>query len=136
MSEKRYVQNCKQCGKEYVAKSKKSEFDTVACRSKYYREKQNLLLSSQTMVIKTQAKIIDAHLPITKVPAAGTEVKKLSYSRDYVRVQVVIREINFMRREAEQAAIASGHSKERWSPYVKDSNRFQELCHMIQKISG
>ena len=72
---------------------------------------------------------------VAKNMAAGTEVKKLSYSRNYVWVQVVIREINFMRREAEQVAIASGHSKERCSPYVKDSNRFQELCRMIQKIS-
>jgi len=132
MSEKRYIRNCKQCGKEYVAKSTKSEFDTVACRSRYYREQQNVLLSTQTRVVKTQAKIINAILP---KPEIELPAYHLSYSRNYDQVQKILHELNTMRKEAEKAAIEAGRGKEQWSPYVKDSVHFKQLCRMIQNIS-
>jgi hypothetical protein len=59
----------------------------------------------------------------------------LSYSKDYGKVQEIIRELNSMVRAAEKAAVEAGKTKEHWSPYVKDSERFQRLCRRIQTIS-
>jgi hypothetical protein len=61
MSEKRYVRICEECSKEYVAKSSKSRFDTVACRSRYHRKKQDSLISTQHKVIKTQADMLNRY---------------------------------------------------------------------------
>jgi hypothetical protein len=129
MSEKRYIKNCKQCGKEFVSRSKKGEFDSTSCRSKYHRSQHDSFVETQAKVIKTQAQVINAVLPKTKTDAA---VQQLSYKRDYDEVQKVIREINFMVREAKERAANAGDIEERWSPYVKDSSRFQQLCRMIQ----
>lgn len=84
MSEKRYVRICEECSKEYVAKSSKSRFDTVACRSRYHRNKQNSLISNQAKVIKAQDQIInrysltDPHEKIIKY----TEAEMLSRYND------------------------------------------------------
>ncbi len=58
MSEKRYIRKCDQCGKDYVAKSLKSRFDTPSCKSAYNRQKRNSLLLFQTNVVKTASKIL------------------------------------------------------------------------------
>jgi hypothetical protein len=74
MSEKRYIKNCKQCGKEYVASSSKSVFDTVACRSRYHREKQDSQLKSQAKIIRTQTKIIKTVL--SKKEGVNAQINK------------------------------------------------------------
>lgn len=76
MSEKRYIKNCKQCGKEYVASSSKSVFDTVACRSRWHREKQGSLLKAQAKTIRTQTKIIKTVLSkVAHCEACGKQEK-------------------------------------------------------------
>lgn len=76
MSEKRYVLKCEECGKKYVAKSKKSRFDTVSCRSRYHRKKQDSLISNQAKVIQRQSSIIKEIIPVhdSKRPYIKAEV--------------------------------------------------------------
>jgi len=84
MSEKRYVRICEECSKEYVAKSSKSRFDTVACRSRYHRNKQNSLILNQAKVIKAQDQIINTYSrydPLEKI-VKYTQAEMLSRYND------------------------------------------------------
>jgi hypothetical protein len=135
MRHKEYVMECEVCKKTYVATRKGSHFCSNVCRAQYDRDKKSKQLKqfeTQAQVIQSQAKIIDAILPKPEIEQPSSH---LSYSRNYDQIQKILRELNVMRAEAEQAAISAGRGKEHWSPYVKDSVRFQQLCKKIQNMS-
>jgi len=123
---------CIQCKKHFLSKKKGSRFCSNVCRAQYSRDGRLSKLKSQDKVIKTQARIIDAVIPKQEIKQPSSH---LSYSRNPDQINKIIRELNVMRAEAEQAAISAGRGKEHWSPYVKDSERFQQLCRMIQNMS-
>jgi hypothetical protein len=106
-----------------------------ACRAKLTRSVNGNTVKKvkdQARVIQTQAQIIDAVLPNQEIKQTSYH---LSYSRNRDQINKIIRELNVMRSEAEQSAIADGRGKEHWSPYVKDSEKFKKLCRMIQNMS-
>lgn len=115
-----------------MSKKRGTKFCSDICKAQEKRDRDKKLHQSQAKIIKVQATVIDAILPKPEIEQPASH---LSYSRNYDQIQKIIRELNSMRSEAEQIAISAGQGKERWSPYVKDSARFQQLCRMIQNMS-
>ena len=71
MSDKRYIRNCDQCTKEYVAKTTRSRFCTTLCKANWHRLHKEELLLDQAKIIKEQTKIIKkAGVPNTTLFAA------------------------------------------------------------------
>jgi len=132
MSQLQIATVCTQCQKHFLSKKRRSKFCSNLCRAQYDRDKKAKQFKTQAKIIKVQATVIDAILPKPEIEQPASH---LSYSRNYDQIQKIIGELNSMRSEAEQIAISAGQGKERWSPYVKDSARFQQLCRMIQNMS-
>jgi len=125
---------CIQCKKHFLSKKKGSKFCSNVCRAQYSRDGRLSKLKSQSKVIKTQSKIIESILPISKSHEAVSEVKQNGYQRNYDQIQDIIRKVNLMTKEAQEAAIAAGQFKERWSGYVKDSREYQRLLRLMGQL--
>lgn len=147
MRTKEYIETCEICHKTYVATRKGSTVCSNVCRAQKSRNKHSKTFKTQKEIINTQAKVINATFSKPKVNAnellpnsknsgdlEGSDIKTLSYSRDYDKIQSIIKEINQMVREAEARAERAGVMKELWFHYVSDNNRIQELCQMIQYL--
>ena len=125
---------CVQCQKHYIAKKRHSRFCSNVCRAKHSRDGRLSKLKIQSKVIKTQSKIIESILPISKSHEAVSEVKQNGYQRNYDQIQDIIRKVNLMTKEAQEAAIAAGQYKERWSGYIKDSREYQRLLRLMGQL--
>jgi hypothetical protein len=120
---------CIQCQKHFLSKKKGSRFCSNVCRAQYSRDGRLLKLKSQSKIIKTQAKVIDAVLPKNVNICSDCE-----HEFSEAKLDDVLREINNMTHEAQDLAVKSNDIKERWSKYVSDPVRYSRYLGAVHYI--
>lgn len=111
---------CKVCGNTFQG-NKNAVFCSDACKQKDFRSKVNTNTAQLREAVTAQAKIIETFYDCQK---------------SYGRVNEIIVECNLIRFSAEQKAVKSGSSKERWGEFTKqgEGRRFNELLTEMNSL--
>ena len=159
MSQARYENKCVVCNQPFVAKRKGSRYCSGACRARYSREKKEAkyqgVLKDQSEVIQSQSKVIQAALSEVLRPVVP-EKRVRTYSKfanvvlieqasvAYADTPSDIRQLSYKQvcdeltrilNETRKAAKADNINKGNAMLYMKDPDRFRQLCHWEIELS-
>jgi hypothetical protein len=146
---------CVQCSKVFDALRSDAETCSAACRAKLHRARRAKMMADQTKTIKSQSKLIQVavsevmkplltekrvrtyskftncvllELPSVAHADIPSDIKQLSYKQ-------VCDELTKIMKETKEAAFADKLERGNVMRYMKDPDRFRQLCHWEIELS-